>query len=500
MNIKHYTTENNKPFLDVCIFFMVFCFSLTPLTAQTDTTSNLLPKKTRIHILAASVIERNPQISDASRLIGDVQLAFDDAILRCDSAYRFDDGRFEVFNNVEISQAPATKLRSNYGILDPVSGTVNVSGDVTFNHEELKISCPSLTYNLDEKRVSYRVRANIYEGSRHLSSDCGIYNSITNRLYAGGNVEIEDEKDYITSDSLSIDRNGKTLRLYELSLLTIDGATIQCEKGEFDGKTGKGWFSGQAYLMDDQGVLAGDSLFVNRDENEGMAWGNVMISDSSRSMNVKGSFASRTKNADLVTGTSSQLVQIENVEGVDTLKMKSLKLERQEEMIYASGEVAFTQAAFSGLGDSLSWNTRLDEMWLLGKPVVWSEEDEMTGDTVKMILKENQPYKMQLLGNANVLSPANDSLDHAISGRDLFAYFSDGKLSSVDVIGNGTVEYYATDELDEINVNRATCSQIQMRFANGRVTKIILLGLPDGKFNPLENQEISKVRRVKPQM
>ena len=502
MNINPYKTSSIKLLLKVCgLVLLVILPSASPL-AQTDSTSSEGSEKTRINILGASVIERNPEISDASRLIGNVKLALDDAILTCDSAYRFDDGRFEVFSEIVISQEPSTILRANYGVLNPDIGAVEIKGDVTFHHEELSITCPSLTYNIDTKHVSYYERAIITEGDRFLSSNIGVYSSKTNRLYAGGNVEILELKDIIQSDSLSIDRNSKTLRLYKSSHLEIGEAIIKCEKGEYNGKTGKGWFSGPASMMDDQGLLAGDSIIVNRDKNEGMAWGHVMISDSSRTMNVKGSFASRSENSDLVTGFSDHLVQIVNIEGADTLRMNTLRLERREEMLYASGKVVFKQGAFSGSGDSLSWDRSVDEMWLLGKPVVWSEEDEMTGDTVKMNLKENRPTSMQLMGNANVLSPANDSLDHVISGRDLFAHFSNGKLSSVDVIGNGRANYYSIDDLDDIRLNRATCSQIQMLFSKGKVTRITLLGLPDGDFNPLDDggNEDLPARRIKPQL
>ena len=502
MNINPYKTSSIKLLLKVCgLVLLVILPSASPL-AQTDSTSSKGSEKTRINILGASVIERNPEISDASRLIGNVKLALDDAILTCDSAYRFDDGRFEVFSEIVISQEPTTILRANYGVLNPDIGAVEIKGDVIFNHEELSISCPSLTYNIDTKHVSYYERAIITEGDRFLSSNIGVYSSKTNRLYAGGNVEILELKDIIQSDSLSIDRNSKTLRLYKSSHLEIGEAIIKCEKGVYNGKTGKGWFSGPASMMDDQGLLAGDSIIINRDDNMGMAWGHVMISDSSRSMIVEGAFASRSENSDLVTGLSHDLVQIVNIEGSDTLKMHTLSLEQRENMFYASGGVVFKQGEFSGSGDSLSWDKSDDEMWLLGEPVVWSQEDEMTGDTVKMKLKENRPSSMQMIGNANVLSPANDSLDHFISGRNLLALFSKGKLSSVDVIGNGIAQYYSIDDLDDISLNRATCSQIQMLFSEGKVTRITLLGLPDGKFHPLDSRENENIqtRRIKPQL
>ena len=77
-----------------------------------------------------------------------------------------------------------------------------------------------------------------------------------------------------------------------------------------------------------------------------------------------------------------------------------------------------------------------------------------------------------------------------------------GKLSSVDIIGNGRANYYSTDDMDNLSLNRATCSQIQMLFSQGKVTRITLLGLPDGKFNPVDDvgNENLQVRRIKPQL
>jgi hypothetical protein len=41
-----------------------------------------------------------------------------------------------------------------------------------------------------------------------------------------------------------------------------------------------------------------------------------------------------------------------------------------------------------------------------------------------------------------------------------------------------------------------------MLFSKGKVTRITLLGLPDGKFNPLDDvgNETLQARRIKPQL
>ena len=458
------------------------------ISAQTDSQD----AKKQIEILGADVIERDPNISDATRLVGNVKLGLGNAILTCDSAYRFDNGQFEVFSDVYIFDISTSGERSemwaNYAVLDPESEMIDIREDVRFVHEKFTIECPSLKYGLNSKSVSYVQRAQIIEGDRILSSDVGVYSSLTDRLYAGGNVEIIENEDRILSDSLAVDRNDKTLLLFKHSLIDVNGALIACERGEYDGETEKGWFAGKASIKDIQGLLSGDSIVVNRQNNEGQAWGNVTVSDSSAAMTVCGDYASRMKGSEIVKiNDAASFVKLINIEGEDTLKMNCSVLEREQDLLFAYGGVVFEQGSFSGEGDSLSWDRKSDEIWLLGEPVVWSEEDEMTSDTVKMVLKNNKPSVMKLIGRAHVFSPANDSLDHKISGRNLDAAFKEGKLHKVDVSGNGTVLYYSVDGNEKMSRNRATCAHIQMLFSGGSVTRITLLSSPEGRFEELNN-------------
>ena len=469
-------------------YFFASSFFAFELSAQTDPEE----AKKQIEILEAEVIERDPNISDATRLVGNVKLGLGDAILTCDSAYRFDNGQFEVFSSVYIYEISTSGERSemwaNYAVLDPESEMVDIREGVRFVHEEFTIECPSLQYGLNSKSVSYVQSAQIIEGDRILTSDVGVYSSLTDRLYAGGNVEIIENEDRILSDSLAVDRNDKTLLLFKHSVIDVNGALIACERGKYDGETEKGWFAGKASIKDIKGLLSGDSIVVNRKKNEGQAWGNVTVCDSSAAMTVCGDYASRRKGSEIVKiNDDASFVKLINIEGEDTLKMNCSILEREQDLLFAYGGVIFEQGSFSGDGDSLSWDRKSDEIWLLGEPVVWSEEDEMTSDSVKMVLKQNKPSVMKLIGRANVFSPANDSLDHKISGRNLDATFKEGKLHKVDVIGNGTVLYYSVDGNEKMSRNNATCAHIQMLFSGGSVTRITLLSNPEGRFEELNN-------------
>ena len=115
----------------------------------------MLAQAQTVEILAADQILRNPDITEAQRLIGHVKLGHQDAVLTCDSAWRFDDGSVEVFSHVVMQQPPATTMTANYLRIEPDDEWAMASGDVELLHESAKLSAPSLMYLLDRQTARY---------------------------------------------------------------------------------------------------------------------------------------------------------------------------------------------------------------------------------------------------------------------------------------------------------------------------------------------------------
>ena len=446
---------------------------------------NSKPTKEKVEILGANTIERDPLISDASRLLGNVKLGFGAAVLYCDSAYRFDNGRFEVFSSIKVVNEPNTTLFAEYAILNPESQTITVREDVEFLHDEMSIKCPELIYDIERKLVSYYQRAQFVDGLKTLESNLGTYSSKSGRLYAGGNVIIEEGTDFIASDSIAIDKEDQHFSIFKRTHMDMDGAIINCSRGEFDGASESGWFSGNASIFDQKGFLAGDSIVVSQKSGDGSAWGNVVVKDSSRTLTVTGFYATRTNKIEIIHGDSATPAIATNIEEGDTLTLGAETLRKSEDWLFAVGEVEFEQGEFSGEGDSLSWELDADEVWLLGNPTVRSEEEELTGDSVKMIIVNNKPSVLSLIGNAKVLSYTNDTLQNQMMGKILDAQFTGGDIDVVDIKGNGKILYYTIDDFNSVSINKATCSQIKMHFRNREVESIILLNSPEGSVKKL---------------
>ena len=101
-----------------------------------------------VDILAADQIARDPSITEAQRLLGHVKLGHQDAVLTCDSAWRFDNGDVKVFGHVHMDQPPATTLDADYLFMDAASEWTVAEGQVRMDHEGTVLNAPSIRYHV----------------------------------------------------------------------------------------------------------------------------------------------------------------------------------------------------------------------------------------------------------------------------------------------------------------------------------------------------------------
>ena len=108
----------------------------------------------RIQILQADAILRDRSQPDVQRLIGGVLLGMEDSRLRCDSAWRYDDGTFRTMGNVKLTDGPQT-LRADEMELTPETHWVRAKSHpdrlVQLEAEAGRLTCTVLRYHLKQE-------------------------------------------------------------------------------------------------------------------------------------------------------------------------------------------------------------------------------------------------------------------------------------------------------------------------------------------------------------
>ena len=448
--------------------------------------TNTLSAQT-VEIVAADQILRDPAITEAQRLIGHVKLGHQDAVLTCDSAWRFDDGSVEVFSHVVMQQPPATIMAADYLRIEPNKDWAMASGDVELQHETARLAAPSLRYLMNSRTARYTKGAIIVDEGWTVNSRHGQYRAASETLELGGQVVAVNKGDTLRSDSLHWMRAESRHQFFGPTEWVGKDVHFSCLSGDIVmDEEPLGWLAGKVRVDDGEGTVQGDSLSWGASSSE--VWGQVVLAQSDGTGTVHGRYALRqdADSLELVIGDLQQRAWLEQIDEGDTLRLAADTLQRKGEVLTAFHRVTLVQDELVGVGDSLVWMDDEGTIQMWGEPRLWSSKDKLSGDTLTLWLTDQSPDKLEMRGHAVVLSSANDTLAHRIQGRDLDAFFEEGELRFVDVVGNGEVVTFDVPEGEgSVRMNTAMCAKVTLEVAERKLTGIALKQSPRGKIQPM---------------
>ena len=274
------------------------------------------------------------------------------------------------------------------------------------------------------------------------------------------------------------------------STITSQANYIYTEKGFYDTKKNLAHFLRRSYIKYDDRLIEGDSLYYNRNIEFASATRNVKITDSINKGIVKGHYAEIYKLKDSMFVTK-RAVAINLVEK-DSLYIHGQKLmvtgKEGERILRAYKNVRFYKIDMSGKCDSIHSNSKSALTKLIGNPILWNGESQITGDIMHLI-GDNTTKKidsLKVLNNTFIVS--RDTLGtgyNQVKGLNLFGKFKDGKLHDVDVIKNTEVVYYMrNDDHELIGINKNVSSKINLILENNDIETITFFNKVDGDIYP----------------
>jgi len=152
-----------------------------------------------------------------------------------------------------------------------------------------------------------------------------------------------------------------------------------------------------------------------------------------------------------------------------------------------------------GIADSLVYLSSDSTLYFYRDPVLWSDENQMTADSIHMLLKNKNVSRIYMIANSFVVSIDSLKDYNQIKGRRMTTYFENKKIHHVIVEGNGETIYHMLEEKDiekdslKIKItflagmNKTICSNMRINFKEGKVSGINFYVKPDASFFPLKD-------------
>ena len=474
------------------LFFISFCLLLLTTQFVFAQASKNKPAPKKIIIENSDFSDVNQElVPDAVLLTGNVKINHDGVVLTCNKAYFFQKENYlKAFGNVQLVQGDTLYLNSKYAEYNGNFKKAFATGDAVMTSPDASLKTDTINFDRNVQQVFYNTKGTIVNKDNTLVSKSGRYFVAEKKFQFLTEVTITNPKYVIKSNHLDYYSNSGHTYLLGPSTITSKANYIYTEKGFYDTKKNLAHFLRKSYIKYDDRRIEGDSLYYNRNIEFASATRNVKITDSINRGIVKGHYAEiyKLKDSMFVTKRAVAVNFVDN----DSVYIHGKKLmvtgKEGERILRAYNNVRFYKTDMSGKCDSIHSNSKIALTKLIGNPILWSGESQITGDVMHLIGDKNTRKidSLKVLNNTFLVS--RDTLGtgfNQVKGLNLFGKFKDGKLHNVDIIKNTEVIYYSRNDQNElVGIDKSVSSKINLVLEDNQIQTLTLFTNVDGDLYP----------------
>ncbi len=472
-----------------CLFFFISALLLA------CTISVSAQEKKKIIIENADYSERNEaQIPGAILASGNVRVNHDGAIITCNKAYIFQDENYlKAFGNVQMVQGDTLFVNSKYAEYNANTKQAFAAGEVSMRSPDMTLVTDTLNFDRNIQQAYYSTNGRITNKENVLTSKSGRYFVAQKKFTFRTAVVITNPEYVVKSNHLDYYNNSGHSYLFGPSTITSAENYIYTEKGFYDSKKNVGHFLRKSYIKYKDRLIEGDSLFYDRNREFASATNNVKITDSINRGVVKGHYGEVYRQLDSMYITK-RAVAINFVEN-DSVYIHGKKLlitgKPENRIIRAYKNARFFKTDMSGKCDSIHSSQIKGLTQMIGRPILWNNDNQMTGDVMHLISnsKTEKLDSLKVLNNAFLVS--KDTLGtgfNQIKGLNLYGKFRDNKLREVDIVKNVEIIYYMRDDKDELfGIDKGVGSKMNLLLDGNKIELLTLINpeseiFPEGKL------------------
>ena len=421
-----------------------------------------------------------------------VRFRHDGAIMYCDSAHvRGRDNTFNAFGNVRIIEGDSIFIYGDYLFYDGNTRIARLRRNVRMLHNNSILTTDSLNYDRDRDLAYYWTGGKLQDGENTLTSVWGQYSPNTNQAVFRNNVRLVNESMRMYSDTLRYNT--------ETGIADIVGFTHIIHNDETNIFSTKGWhnteteqsmlFNRSLIVHTDGRTVTGDTLFYDRQNHFVEGFSNVEMNDTIQQVTLLGHYVFFDELREFGFATDSALFI--DWSDDDRLYLHADTLHLSKDSIYdvlrALHNVRFFRVDIQGASDSLVYSSRDSIAIMFGQPVVWSGENQLSGEVIRGYVANETLERIHIPRGAFVIQQVDDYHFNQISGNELTAFIHDGELRRVEVSGSAETIYYPVDDADStiIGVNKTQSSHVNMFFVEQQIERIVLTVASSGTMYPL---------------
>ncbi len=470
------------------------------------------------------------RLPGAQILRGNVRFRHEDALMFCDSAYFYEkENSFDAFGHVHFQQGDTL---NGYGDVLYYNGNTRFARlrrNVKLVHTTTTLTTDSLNYDRNQNLAYYYTGGKIQDAENTLTSIWGQYNPPTHQAIFKTDVLLENAKFTLASETLHYNTESHIADLVtDTKIVYEKETTILSSKGWYNTETEKSMLLHRSEIIHADGKrLTGDTIFYDKISGFGQVLSRMEMTDSVQQMTLYGNYGEIWEKEKRGFATDSAMIeewgdslhtfmhadtlwteeipyQLTQLLPKDSILIDSVMTWQEPDTLVI--DTTFRQVrAFYGVRvyredmqavcDSLHYNGRDSIISLYKDPVAWSDNQQISADSMHIYLKNGEVDYAHGIGAALAVQQQTATKFNQLSGKEMLAYVRDGELKQVDVNGNAeTVFYPREDDGTFMGVNKTQSSFVKIFLQNQKVEHILFTTATTGAMYPLDSIKLEDTR------
>ncbi len=467
-------------------------------------------------------------VTELTILAGNVRLRQGNSIFECDSCVinkRLN--IFEAWGNIHINDSDTSDIYSDHLRYLTDRRVAYLDGNVRLTDGKGTLTTPTLEYDVNTKVGIYRNGGRVVNGKTVLTSEEGFYYADLKDVYFKKNVRLKDPKYDLESDSLLYNTGTEIVRFIAETLVKDStNRTIRTREGYYDKRSGKAEFgqnpiisdkdiqaTGQKIISDDstgitqifgKGIIidtAGkrtviaDTIYYNKNNESFLAFAKplMIIQQEEDSIFITADTLFSAKLSDL-TARRDSIIKKDTLRGIKIIDTKTTK-DSTDRYFEAFRHVRIFSDSLQAVCDSMFYSFKDSVFRLFDNPVVWSNESQITGDTIYLFTKNKKADRMQVFKNSFIASLVKPEFFNQVKSIRMDAYFIDGNIDSVRARGAAECIYYIQDEDSAFTgINQSTADLIDVYFREKELHRVVFRTAVKGTIWPMKQKSPQEMR------
>ncbi len=339
-----------------------------------------------------------------------------------------------------------------------------LTGNVQFNQGTTRVWCDKAIQYLNRNEVELIGSVKIIRDTVTLTAKKGRYFGNTKRADGEGNVKL------------------KTPHV----ILYADIGTYYMDEE-------RAFFQRNVRVIDSTTVIYADQLTYFEKERKSEALLNVRIVNPDDNLTMFGNYLIHSDSTHYSKMTESpRLIQIDTTEKgeIDTLAVKSMTMESYDDStkrMIVKDSVVIVRGELSARSGLVKFYRQEGKIDLFEKPIVWYQENQVTGDSIFLVLDKNHLKTASIKTRAFVLSQSDSAYPvryNQLTGRSILMTFKENKLQQTFVQKNAISLYFLYGDSAGNGVNKTSGDAILMKFDSGKPETIKITAGIEGFYYP----------------